>query len=136
RTQIRSTAFERVDAQVAALRAGTAPERLRTTDWSTHEWLRFLRALPDTMSTAQMTALDRAFGFTESGNSEILYAWLRSAIRNHYAPALPALERFLTTQGRRKFIAPLFEDLVATDWGAPLARETYARARPTYHSVT
>lgn len=135
-TRIRSTAFERVDAQVAALKAGTPPEQLRTDDWSTHEWLRFLRALPDTISSAEMVALDRAFEFTESGNSEILFAWLRSAIRNHYEPAIPALERFLTTQGRRKFIAPLFEDLAATDWGTPLAREIYARARPTYHSVT
>jgi hypothetical protein len=83
-----------------------------------------------------MQALDRAFGFTESGNSEVLFAWLRIAIRNHYEPALPALERFLTTQGRRKFIAPLYQELAATDWGRPLARAIYARARPTYHPVT
>jgi hypothetical protein len=133
---IRSAAFERVDSQVAALRGGTPPQQLETEDWSTHEWLRFLRALPDTVSGAQLAALDEAFGFTESGNSEILFAWLRIAIRNRYEPAMPALEQFLTSQGRRKFIAPLYEDLAGTEWGAPLAREIYGRARATYHPVT
>jgi leukotriene-A4 hydrolase len=133
---IRSAAFERVDTQVVALRAGTSPHQLATADWSTHEWLRFLRALPDTMSDAQLASLDESFGFTESGNSEILFAWLRIAIRNRYEPAMPALERFLTSQGRRKFIAPLFQDLAGTEWGGRLAREIYGRARSTYHPIT
>ena len=134
--QIRSTAFERVDSQLVAFRGGTAPQELETGEWSTHEWLRFLRALPDTLSAQQMTALDQEFGFTGSGNSEILFAWLRIAIRNRYEPAMPALERFLSSQGRRKFIAPLYEDLAATDWGAAMARDIYGRVRSTYHPVT
>src|SRR5690606_17966155 len=86
----RSLRFEQVDAQVAALEEGTAPRQLETEDWSTHEWLRFLRALPDSMSNADLRALDRAFGFTRSGNSEIAFAWFRIAVRNRYEPALPA----------------------------------------------
>jgi aminopeptidase N len=134
--QITPTRFTAVDQQVTAFRNGTAPSQLQTRNWSTQEWLRFLRALPDTMSTQQMTALDQAFNFTRSGNSEILFEWFRSAIRNRYEPAMPALERFLTTQGRRKFIAPLFQDLMDSGWGAARAREIYGRARPTYHAVT
>jgi leukotriene-A4 hydrolase len=131
-----SAAFERVDSQLVAFRAGTPPGELGTGEWSTHEWLRFLRALPDTMSTAQLTSLDDAFGLTDSGNSEILFAWLRVVIRNRYEPALPALEDFLSSQGRRKFVAPLYQDLAATSWGGPLAREIYGRVRPTYHPIT
>ena len=134
--QITPTRFTAVDQQVTAFRGGTAPSALQTQNWSTQEWLRFLRALPDTMSTQQMASLDQAFNFTRSGNSEILFEWFRSAIRNRYEPAMPALERFLTTQGRRKFIAPLFQDLMDSGWGAARAREIYARARPTYHAVT
>src|SRR5690606_8452568 len=109
---ITSAAFAAVDTQVAAFARGTAPAQLRTENWATHEWLRFLRALPDTLGTESMAALDDAFGFTQSGNSEILFAWLRLAIRNRYEPAMPALDRFLTTQGRRKSIAPLFQELM------------------------
>ena len=132
---VRAEAFDVVDRAVAAFRAGTLPTKDHTAKWSTHEWLHFLRALPDTMSNAQLQALDAEFKFTQSGNSEILFQWLRTAIRNRYEPAFPALERFLTSQGRRKFLAPLYTDLAATDWGRPLALRIYERARPTYHSV-
>jgi aminopeptidase N len=127
--------FARVNEQVAAFREGGGPASLATADWNTHEWLHFLRSLPETMSEERLAALDRAFGFTDTGNSEILFAWLRIAIRNRYEPAFPALERFLTSQGRRKFLAPLYADLAATDWGRAMALDIYERARPMYHSV-
>jgi hypothetical protein len=47
-----------------------------------------------------------------------------------------ALERFLTSQGRRKFLKPLYEELMKTDWGKSEARRIYAVARPTYHAVS
>ena len=65
----------------------------------------------------------------------MLFAWLRIVVRNRYEPALPALERFLTTQGRRKFLRPLYEDLMASDWGRSEAKRIYANARPLYHAV-
>lgn len=133
---VRAAAFDRVDAQATAFVGGAVPEDLETSAWSTHEWLRFLRALPDSLSQEQLTALDRTFDLTDTGNSEILFAWLRIAIRNRYEPALPALERFLTSQGRRKFIAPLYQDLMNTSWGQDRARQIYERARPGYHAVT
>ena len=80
--------------------------------------------------------LDDTFGFSRTGNSEVLFSWLRVAIRHHYAPAMPALEHFLTSQGRRKFLQPLYQDLMATEWGKREASRLYARARPLYHSVS
>ena len=91
---------------------------------------------PATLSEAQLVDLDRAFGFSKSGNSEVLFAWLRIAIRLRYQPAMPALERFLTSQGRRKFLKPLYEDLMASDWGRSEAKRIYTVARPTYHAVS
>ena len=49
---------------------------------------------------------------------------------------MPALERFLTSMGRRKFLRPLYEDLMKTDWGKAEARRIYDRARPLYHSLS
>jgi leukotriene-A4 hydrolase len=133
---VEALAFQRVDQQVAAFQAGALPGQLQTDQWSTHEWLRFLRSLPDTITAERLSSLDNAFGFTATGNSEILFAWLRVAIRNRYEPAMPALERFLTTQGRRKFVAPLYQDLMNSRWGVDMATRVYRQARPTYHSVT
>jgi hypothetical protein len=49
---------------------------------------------------------------------------------------MPALERFLTSQGRRKFVRPLFQDLMDSSWGKADAKRIYAAARPGYHAVT
>jgi leukotriene-A4 hydrolase len=133
----RSEALERVRADAAAFAAGAPASSLKAkaSGWSTQEWQYFLGNLPDTLSPMQLADLDKMFALTQTGNSEILFAWLRIAIRHHYEPAMPALERFLTTQGRRKFLRPLYEDLNAQRWGKAEARRIYARARPLYHSV-
>ena len=73
-------------------------------------------------------------------------AWLRQwfdshafepALATRYEPAVPAAEEFLARGGRRKFVLPLFETLMAEgEWGQPIARRIYAETRPSYHSVT
>ena len=132
-----SDAFTRVEAQAKAFAAGTAAAQLATQGWTTQEWQHFLGALPQRMTPAQLADLDRAFGLSRKGNSEILFAWLMIAVRNRYEPALPALEAFLTGQGRRKFVRPLFAALMEQgEWGQAHARRIYAIARPGYHPVT
>ena len=47
------------------------------------------------------------------------------------------MEEFLTSQGRRKFVLPLYKALMEQgSWGEAIARRVYARARPGYHAVT
>jgi hypothetical protein len=126
--------LDRVDQDVKSFAAGAAAASItKASAWSTQEWQHFIGKLPDKLTTAQLTDLDRTFRLSERRNSEVLFAWLRVAIRNHYIPALPALERFLTSQGRRKFLRPLYEDLMKTDGGKAEARRLYTRARPLYH---
>jgi aminopeptidase N len=134
--QISSELFRAVDKQVDAWKDGAAASTLTTNNWSTQEWLHFLRALPDTIPAERLDDLDKSFKLSASGNSEIQFAWFRIAIENHYVPAFAALEHFLTSQGRRKFVAPLYADLAKTEWGKPMAMRIYAKARPTYHSVS
>ena len=83
-----------------------------------------------------MAALDAQFKFTESGNSEITEDWLLLVIAADYQPAMSKLKSFLTGQGRRKFLTPLYSKLVETESGKKLAKEIYAIARPGYHSVS
>ena len=135
-TEPTSDAFTAVERQVKRFTAGTPAAGLQTNAWTTQEWQHFLGSLPAALSEAQLVDLDRAFGFSKSGNSEVLFAWLRIAIRHRYQPAMPALERFLTSQGRRKFLKPLYEDLMATEWGTSEAKRIYTVARPTYHAVS
>lgn len=134
---VESSAFTEVDEQVTAWTAGTAAKDLATDDWSSHEWLHFLRGLPSGLSQEQMADLDAAFGLTDSGNSEVLHAWLHHVIANDYAKGYPALEAFLTGMGRRKFLQPLYQRMADTnDASLARAKEIYAKARPGYHSVS
>jgi len=132
---VRSAAFARVDQAVTAFAKGSPPAQLDTKGWTTHHWLRFLRNLPQPLTPARMAELDAAFHLTGTGNDEILEAWLLLAIRNAYAPADAALERFLITIGRRKYLQPLYAELAKTPAGAETALRIYARARPGYHPV-
>ena len=133
---VSSDAFTKVEEQVKPFESGTPAAKLATKNWSTHEWIHFLRHLPKALTPAQMTDLDAAFGFTSSGNSEILHEWLMQAIDHKYEPAYDALERFLLRQGRRKFLKPLYQKLAETPEGLARARAIYTKARPMYHAVS
>jgi hypothetical protein len=130
-----SDALARARAEAGRVASGASAAALDVKGWTTQQWQHFIDALPRTVPLAQMQDLDRTLGLTSRGNSEVLFAWLRVAVRMRYEPAMPALERFLTTQGRRKFLRPLYEDLMKTDWGKAEARRIYAKARPLYHAV-
>ncbi len=82
-----------------------------------------------------MKELDEALGLTKRTNSEIVFQWLLLSIQHRYEPAYPRLAEFLTSQGRRKFLKPLYEELVKTPQGKERARSIYARARATYHPI-
>jgi aminopeptidase N len=106
-----------------------------TSGWTTHHWLYFLRSLPDSLPIDKMNQLDRQYGFTRSGNSEILCQWLELSINSGYREADASLEMFLTSVGRRKFLKPLYAALIRTPEGKERARAIYAKARSGYHSV-
>ena len=111
-------------------------DKSQTQMWSSHEWLHFLRALPKTVDKTQMAVLDDNFNFTQSGNNEILFEWLNLSIKNQYLPAYPAMDKFLTHIGRRKFVLPLYKELLKTQEGKALATKIFDHSKANYHSVT
>jgi leukotriene-A4 hydrolase len=131
----KSGRFERVEKEMMSFLDTKPAKELETSEWSTHEWLHFLRKLPRDLSDKQMIDLDESFGFTKSGNSEILAAWFQLTIRNNYEPANTALDSFLVNVGRRKFLTPTYKALKQSG-KLEIAKDIYARARPNYHSVS
>ena len=132
-----SSRFATVDQMLERLAGGVAVASLlpATADWSSHEWMHFLTGLPASLTTEQLANLDAAFGFTDSGNAEILAAWFPHTLRAGYEPADAAIASFLRHVGRRKFLVPLYRALLATPDGPARARAIYQKARPNYHSV-
>ena len=134
--KVESTAFTEVEAQMATWLKGRKAQELDTKEWSTHEWIHFIRKLPDTVSSSQMAEIDQAFHFTNSTNAEILNEWLVQVIRKQYEPSYPAIEKFLAAQGRRKYVKLLFTEMMRTKDGREIAPRIYQKVRPLYHSVT
>jgi aminopeptidase N len=130
-------AFAEVDAAAAGYAKSRTVDPAPWARWTTAERLRFLAKLPRRMDARQLADLDKGLGLSQSGNDEILFAWLDLALANRYQPAVPLAEKFLARVGRRKFVQPLFQTLMDQgDWGRPIARRLYAQTRAGYHAVT
>ncbi len=133
---VESTRFANVDEAVKMALDGNKPDN--TDQWSTHEWLRFIQGIHDNLTgdgRGILTTLDDWYGFTESGNSEILAAWWQPVIKHQYTEAYPAMETFLVNVGRRKFLTPAYRALKETDQ-IDVAKAIYEKARPNYHAVS
>jgi len=131
-----SDKFTHVETQIERFYKNNATENLITTDWTTHEWLHFIRNLKNDTGNPMMAKLDAAYGFSDSGNSEILAAWFELSIKNGYAKKiLPKIEKFLVSVGRRKFLTPLYRAMKENEM-LEQAKNIYAKARSGYHSVS
>lgn len=137
-----SDAFAKVEFAWNTFSAGDSSiSDLKTiaTEWSTHEWLHFLGYLSNdelgnAVSKAGMEQLDAAFSLTGTQNAETAFAWYMQAIKVGYEPAMPALEEFLMTVGRGKFIYRLYGAL--NDNGkAEMANRVFAKAKAGYHPI-
>lgn len=129
-----STRFTAVDKEVHAFNGGAAAASLKTSGWTTHEWLRFIYQLPEDITVERMSDLDKSFHFTGIGNCEIADAWYELAVKRQYATAYADMETFLCSVGRRKFLTPLYKAMMQTNQ-SEMAKRIYAKARPGYHYV-
>jgi len=118
------------------LRGELPLEEIGTSRWSTQEWLHFLACIAPKIDAQKMADLDAQFHLTGSGNAEIESQWLLMAIQRKYEPAIPRLEQFLMTVGRRKFLKSLYGALADTAQGKSWALAIYERAYPFYHPIT
>jgi hypothetical protein len=132
----KSALLDAVDRELRRWQAGTPAKDLDTQGWATQQWQHFIQSLPADLGAQRMVELDQAFGFTQTGNSEILCDWLVVAVRNGYLAADPRLNEFLMNVGRRKYLKPLYTEMAKTDEGMARARAIYAKARPRYHAVS
>lgn len=133
---IQSNKFNKVNDRAAEFVRLGRLDKSDTRDWSSHEWLHFIRQLPSNLHASFYEKLDDVFQLSDSGNAEILAAWLELSIRSKYLRMhnQEQLETFLINVGRRKFLTPLYRALRETD-ELPLAKSIFAKAKSNYHSV-
>ena len=131
-----SSQLQAVDELLAKWEKGEVKNnQLPWANWSYQERYRFISNFSETVTSNEMNALDELFAISATGNNEVLFAWLEQAIKKQYSPAYDELEKFLTTVGRRKFVSPLYEAMVATNQ-REMAKSIYGKACSNYHAVT
>lgn len=133
---ITSVRLENVNLVLKDFSAGKKLKDLNFKNWSSHEYLYFIRGLDKDLNIAQLDELHATFNFANSGNSELAAAWFEHVIRHHYKKDFPALENFLVNVGRRKFLMPLYTALISTTEGKKMATDIYKKARGNYHYVS
>jgi len=126
--------FEKVNLEREKFLKDNLAQNLETKDWTTHEWLHFLRKMPKPLTEKQMKSLDESFHFTQAHNSEIADLWFIMSIASSYEAAYPAMDKFLSVTGRQKFILPLYEEMMESNKDA-LAKSIYKKYRANYHPL-
>jgi leukotriene-A4 hydrolase len=130
-----AAAFDRVAVAVNAFNAGGSASAVPWASWGTLERQRFLQTLPGALAP-RLDDLANTLHLNALRNDEVLFDWLKIAIRNDYHASEPALRDFLMRQGRLKYIVPLYRALKAQGaWGPVFARQVYSAARSGYHPV-
>ena len=128
--------FEQVDSIAALYTENNIVDIDAMKKWSTHEWLHFVRSLPEEISTEKLKQLDQSFQLTEKANAELFTVWAKLCIQNNYSAVYAQLSNFLEVTGRRKFVQPLFQAMLDNEDTHTLAVDIYKKSRGNYHFVT
>jgi len=132
-----SDKFKNAQSTLQSFIDNKAVDVSKTTDWTTQEWVYFIRNFPSTMTTDDLKRFDTAFNFTNSTNSHIAMVWYEQAINHDYHAnnVDQKIEDFLTRVGRRWYVETLFKAYKNND-KVDEALVIYNKARANYHSVT
>lgn len=134
--KIKSREFERVELMAKSINNNKTLDKLDTTGFTTHHWLHLLRNLNADSVKNLMLQLDTTYRLSASTNSEIQCDWYLLSIRNGYQEAMPFMEIYLKSVGRRKFLKPIYEELSASEQGMETGRRIYREAEASYHAVS
>ena len=134
---IKSDAFEKVENILKSFMETNTIDMATTKNWTSQEWVHFIRNFSDEMSLKQMEQLDNTFDFTNATNSYIEMVWFEKAIKHNYHGnnVDTNIEKFLTHVGRRWYVTTLFEAYKKSE-RIDEALAIYKKARSNYHSVT
>ncbi|KJE92810.1 leukotriene A4 hydrolase [Capsaspora owczarzaki ATCC 30864] len=91
--------------------------------------------LENPLSEQTLDKMDATYDFTASRNSEIRFRWQSLCLRASYTKIFPHVVDFVTSQGRMKFVRPLYRALFNCDKAGDLAVTTFQKHRHIYHNI-
>ena len=137
-TQARALAKVWIDFATAK-QAGSCDTDIST--WSSQMTCVFLEAMLDHAEVDGqcfpedvLKALDSSYKLSSSGNAEIKFRWQKLCLASDVAWVLPQVWDFVRSQGRMKFVRPLYRALAASS-AADEARRVFMDCAMSYHPI-
>ncbi|ORY97412.1 hypothetical protein BCR43DRAFT_530580 [Syncephalastrum racemosum] len=114
---------------------GFSPEDIK--DMKADQKIVFLERLTDTkpMPHSLLAKMDELYHFTPIRNADIRFRWQQLCVMASYEPIYPHVVKFVTEQGRMKFVRPLYRLLHRATNGKELAEKTYLEHKKFYHPI-
>lgn len=108
--------------------------------WSSAQVVAFLDRLAELrgmqpLSKAAAQRLGKVYGLEATQNSEIRASLLRIQIAAGDEDCLERALAFVTSQGRMKFVRPIYKALARSSFGAEAAKTTFAEHKAFYHPI-
>lgn len=134
---IKSDKFDNVEKTLKQFIETNTIDTDLTKEWTTHEWVHFVRNFPDDIDLKYLTMFDKAFDLTNSKNSYIAMVWYEQAVKHDYHGNNidKVIEDFLINVGRRWYVSTIYKAYKKSN-KVEEALAIYKKARPNYHSVT
>lgn len=119
--------------------AGSEPDT-DISSWTSNQKTCFLDSLMEKtvekpLQAATLTKMDKRYNMSTSQNCEILFRYVRLAIAAEETSVLPIACRFITAQGRMKYIRPIYRALYASTMGKRVAVDTFQANIAFYHGI-
>ncbi|MCL6294287.1 M1 family metallopeptidase [Jejuia spongiicola] len=132
-----SDKFETVEKTIQQFVKTNTVDKALTKDWTTQEWVHFVRNFPSDIKTEHLAMIDEAFNLTNSNNSYIAMVWYEQAINHDYHGNNidTKIEDFLIKVGRRWYVSTIYKAFKRNN-KTDEALAIYTKARPNYHAVT
>lgn len=134
---IMSNKFKKVEETLATFLSTKTIDKTLTQNWTTQEWVHFVRNFPKTITPKQMELIDNAFDLTHSNNSYIAMVWFEQSVTHDYRGnnVDDIIKQFLNKVGRRWYVSTIFKAYKNAN-KVDEAIEIYKNSRANYHSVT
>jgi len=114
--------------------------------WSSAQKLCFLDALlklvqderkegSKNLEISTLKLFDNAYGFQRSRNAEILFRYCMLAVQSEDQDVYPIVIHFVSSQGRMKYIRPLYRAMFASLSSRDIAVDTFLKNKEFYHPI-
>ncbi len=110
--------------------------KIKREDFIVQEWQTFIRGLSDDISIEKLQYLDATFNFSTWGNSEVMAEWFVLNIHQKNRAVRPAIEKFISKVGRRKYLLPIYKALVSNPEDKVWAKKVFDNSKAYYHAVS